>query len=58
MFLYHSMQLAGIVFQACSFNHSDISPYFGINGLRAVGEPEYRKTPLQILLFCDATQVQ
>jgi len=26
MFLYHSMQLAGIVFQACSFNHSDISP--------------------------------
>jgi hypothetical protein len=26
MFLYHSMQLAGIYFQACSFNHSDISP--------------------------------
>jgi hypothetical protein len=26
MFCYHSMWLAGIVFQACSFNHSDISP--------------------------------
>ena len=34
MFLYHSMQLTGIVFQACSFNHSDISP-FRINDLRA-----------------------
>ena len=40
------MQLAGIVFQACSFNHSDISPFdslrsltaghFRINDLRAV----------------------
>jgi hypothetical protein len=27
MFRYHSMELAGIVFQACSFNHSDISPF-------------------------------
>ena len=27
------MQLAGVVFQACSFNHSDISP-FRINNLR------------------------
>src|SRR4026209_333988 len=27
------MQLAGIVFQACSFNHSDISP-FRLNDLR------------------------
>ena len=35
MFRYYSMQLAGIVFQACSFNHSDISP-FRINDLRAV----------------------
>ena len=26
MFRYHSVQLAGVVFQACSFNHSDISP--------------------------------
>ena len=26
MLRYHSMQLTGIVFQACSFNHSDISP--------------------------------
>ena len=26
MFPYHSMQLAGIVFQACSIDHSDISP--------------------------------
>ena len=33
MFRYYSMQLAGIVFQACSFNHSDISP-FRINDLR------------------------
>jgi hypothetical protein len=31
---YHSVQLAGVVFQACSFNHSDISP-FRINNLRA-----------------------
>src|SRR6185295_9307375 len=35
MFLYHSMQLAGIVFQACSIDHSDISP-FRINDLRTV----------------------
>jgi len=34
MFRYHSMRLAGVVFQACSFNHSDISP-FKINDLRA-----------------------
>ena len=33
MFLYHLMQLAGVVFQACSFNHSDISPLSGINSL-------------------------
>ena len=26
MFRCHSVQLAGFVFQACSFNHSDISP--------------------------------
>jgi hypothetical protein len=24
---YHSVQLAGVVFQACSFNHSDMFPY-------------------------------
>ena len=35
MFWYHPMWLAGIVFQACSFNHSDISPC-RINKLRAV----------------------
>jgi hypothetical protein len=28
VFPYPSMQLAGVVFQACSFNHSDISPCF------------------------------
>ena len=33
MLRYHSMQLTGIVFQACSFNHSDISP-FRINDCR------------------------
>ena len=27
MFWYYSMQVAGVVFQACSFNHSDISPF-------------------------------
>jgi hypothetical protein len=27
MFQYHSMQLAGFVFQACSIDHFDISPY-------------------------------
>ena len=32
------MSIAGFVFQACSFNHSDISPSFGINKLRAVLE--------------------
>jgi len=26
VFQYHSVSVAGIVFQACSFNHSDISP--------------------------------
>ena len=26
LFQYHSVSVAGIVFQACSFNHSDISP--------------------------------
>ena len=30
---YHSVQLAGIAFQACSIDHSDISP-FRINELR------------------------
>jgi hypothetical protein len=25
VFLYHSVSIAGVVFQACSFNHSDIS---------------------------------
>jgi len=40
MFRCCSMQLAGVVFQACSFNHSDISP-FRINALRAVAK-DYR----------------
>ncbi len=26
MFLCHSLSVAGVVFQACSFTHSDISP--------------------------------
>ena len=39
-------------FQACSFNHSDISP-FRINDLRAVWN-SYRKTLLQILAFCNS----
>jgi hypothetical protein len=39
MFLYHSMQLAGIVFQACTLNHSVISPLSGINSLAAGGDP-------------------
>jgi len=34
MFRYYSMQLAGVVFQACSIDHSDISP-FRIDDLRA-----------------------
>ena len=36
-FQYRSVSVAGFVFQACSFNHSDISP-FRINDLRAVSE--------------------
>ena len=35
MFRCHSMRLAGIAFQGCSFNHSDISP-FRIIDLRAL----------------------
>ena len=27
VFRYHSVSVAGFVFQACSFNHSDISPH-------------------------------
>ena len=53
---YHSERLAGFAFQACSFNHSDISP-FRINDLRAVWI-DYRKTLLQILLFCNAICIQ
>jgi hypothetical protein len=34
VFRYHSVQLTETAFQACSFNHSDISP-FRINDLRA-----------------------
>jgi hypothetical protein len=34
MFLYHSVNVAGFAFQACSFNHSDISP-FRINNLQS-----------------------
>ena len=34
VFPYHSVSVAGIVFQACSIDHSDISP-FRINSLRA-----------------------
>ena len=56
MFRYHSMQLAGFVFQACSIDHSDISP-FRINNLRTVGSV-YRKTLLQILMFRDAICIQ
>ncbi len=35
MFRCHLVRIAGVVFQACSFNHSDISP-FRISHLRAV----------------------
>ena len=34
------MRLAGIVFQACSFNHSDISP-FRINSLQRLSDLNY-----------------
>ena len=50
------MSLARFVFQACSFNHSDISP-FQINDLRAVWT-DYRKTLLHILAFPDAVCIQ
>jgi hypothetical protein len=50
------MSLVGFVFQACSFNHSDISP-FRINSLRAA-ETVYRKTLLQILCFSEAILIQ
>ena len=33
------MSVARFAFQACSFNHSDISPSLRINKLRAVLEP-------------------
>ena len=50
------MPLAHFVFQACSIDHSDISP-FRINDLRAVWI-HYRKTLLQILAFPDAVCIQ
>jgi len=48
--------VAGLDFQACSIDQSDISP-FKINDLRAVWI-DYRKTLLQILLFWDAICIQ
>ena len=50
------MLLGRFAFQACSFNHSDISP-FRINSLRR-SETVYRKTLLQIVLFRDAICIQ
>jgi hypothetical protein len=35
---YHSMSVAGFVFQACSIDHSDISP-FRINNLAVMDGP-------------------
>ena len=41
VFRYHSVSVAGFAFQACSFNHSDISPckwnqqFTGRAGIRA-----------------------
>ena len=40
VFRYHSVSVAGFAFQACSFNHSDISP-FRIKRLRVASE-DYR----------------
>jgi hypothetical protein len=41
MFQYHSVSVARLAFQACSFNHSDISP-FRINNLRSLIERDSR----------------
>ena len=49
MFRYDSVRLAGIAFQACSIDHSDISP-FRINALRAVWN-SVAQSPPSILLF-------
>jgi hypothetical protein len=40
MFRCCSMQLAGVVFQACSFNHSDISP--SLESFASGRAPDYR----------------
>jgi len=56
MFRYYSMQLAGIAFQACSIDHSDISP-FRINDLRAARN-SLSQTLLQIVLFRDVICIQ
>ena len=42
------MSVTGSVFQACSFNHSDISPSFKINNLRVVGY-ELSHTPSRLV---------
>jgi hypothetical protein len=50
------MSLARFAFQACSIDHSDISP-FRINGLRAAWNV-YRQTLLQILTSRYAVCIQ
>ena len=44
---YHSIQLAGVVFQACSIDHSDISP-FRFNDLRTVRNSVAQNLPSRI----------
>src|SRR2546425_10268678 len=52
-----SLRVSGIDFQACSFNHSDISPLENqrvASGLK----PDCRKTGRDVLVFCDGIWIQ
>src|SRR5437764_11413618 len=52
-----SARAAGVNFQACAFNHSAISPSLESTICERSGS-DYRKTLLQILLFCETICIQ
>ena len=49
------MSLEGFAFQACSFNHSDISPHFSI--LQLTADSLCRRERLYYELYCSALWV-
>jgi len=57
VFCYHLIALAGFAFQACSFNHSDISPTLESVVCKQSGI-RLSENVLQIILFCDEIWIQ